>query len=191
MAHDHDGDTIIEEVGVDSSDSATAFGAPASGEDGGGNGAGSGPPTDGKRSRRRKGRDRMPSAPREVAAYSSRAPGGGGFMSWIPERPNPAREALEQQAAQELKEAASPSLDLLVANVPGAHSPDEAYQSIERSLEPAIPDPDGVIPRHPLWSDDTIVFYHLRRHFGENAGTQSQQRRRPNWYPIRSFGPLQ
>lgn len=135
-----------------------------------------------------------PTAPPSVAVTggtSSLPAADANFFAWIAERPFPTKEAAEQEAARELQQAAGASLDLLVASVPGAHSPDEAYSSIESRLGEKLDDTDAVVPRHPLWSDDTVVYYHLRRHFGENVGTQSMQRRRPSWFPIKSFGPLE
>lgn len=158
---------------------------------GGGNGAGqAGPPADGKRSRRNKGRDRTPSA--GLATSTAALPAfDAGFFNWLTERGFPSRESLEREAASELQQAAGTSLNMLVSNVPGSSSPDDAYRTIERNLGQFPSDPDSEVPRHQLWSDDTVVYYHLRRHFGETTVTMAQQRRRPGWYPLKPYGPLE
>lgn len=142
-----------------------------------------------------------PSAPPPADPASQQVPVTGGtsalpaydasFFRWLSDQKYPSKEAAEQEAARELQSAAGPSLDLLVSSVPGSSSPDEAYSTIESNLGPSLDDPDKVIPQHPLWSDDTVIYYHLRRHFGENAGTVSMQRRRPSWFPIKPFGELE
>jgi hypothetical protein len=161
---------------------------------GGGNGeVAAAPQGNGRRSRRR-GRDRAPAPRTDWGSGGGRAvfpDAEANFFAWVAERPVPSRGDLEQEAARELQEAATPSLDLLVATVPGAHSPEEAYRNIETNLGEKLDDPDPVLPSHPQWSDDTLVYYHLRRHFGETTGTLAHQGRRPAWRPLTPFPPLQ
>lgn len=183
---------------------AASNGAENGAANGGGTMAGqAAPPDDGTRLRQDDGRDREPLSMGASMGASTGASGGmsGGtgalpaadatFFAWLSEPRFPSREAAEAEAARELQMAANPSMSLLVSTVPGSGSPDDAYRKIESSLGSMVPDPDGEVPRHPLWSDDTVVFYHLRRHFGGNAATESMQRRRPRWYPIKPFGELQ
>jgi hypothetical protein len=93
----------------------------------------------------------------------------------------PNREEMEREAAAELHAALGPSYERLKAEVPDAGSPDEAQQRIESRLGPSVPDVDAGIPSHPLYSGDALVYYQLRRHYGQTAREGSFRR---SWYPL-------
>jgi hypothetical protein len=94
----------------------------------------------------------------------------------------PSREEMEREAAAELEAAVAPSWNRLMAEVPDAGSPVEAEQKIQSRLGPTVPDSDAGLPRHPLYSGDTLVYYQLRRHYGSPNPGGSFWR---SWFPQR------
>jgi hypothetical protein len=133
------------------------------------------------KSRRRRRKERA--AEREPEVKTVRAPA---IVSLLTSRP-PAREELEREAAAEFYQAVSPALELLHAAVPDASSPEEASRAIESKLGPAPQDRDAQLPRHPLYSGDTLVYQQLRRHYGEASSGGSFRR---GWEPGDSLPPM-
>ncbi|MDQ4096506.1 MAG: hypothetical protein M3144_01365 [Actinomycetota bacterium] len=95
----------------------------------------------------------------------------------------PSREAMEREAADELFAALRPSYERLRAEVPDATGPEDAQQRIASRLGPAVPDVDAGIPSHPIYSGDALVYYQLRRHYGQVAREGSFRR---SWFPLQS-----
>ena len=101
--------------------------------------------------------------------------------------PPPDREEAEREAAAEFDQAAARSMELLKAAVPDASSPQEAWQTIESRLGPAVDDPMPDLPDHPQYPGDTLVFHQLRRHYGRMSPAGSFRR---GWNPGDSLPPM-
>lgn len=99
----------------------------------------------------------------------------------------PSREEAEREAAAEFNQALAPSMDLLRAAVPDASSPEEAWRTIESKLGQPLNDPDAQIPRHPVWSDDALVYQQLKRHYGRTSPAGSF---RQGWSPGSGLPPM-
>jgi hypothetical protein len=109
------------------------------------------------------------------------APAGASLFSLSDAMPS--REEMEREAAAELFAALGPSYERLRAEVPDATGPDDAQQKIASKLGPAVPDVDAGIPSHPIYRGDALVYYQLRRHYGQVAREGSFRR---SWFPLQS-----
>ena len=76
------------------------------------------------------------------------------------------RDQLMQEGAEELMAALGNSYGLLHAEVPDSVSPDDAQRKIEAQLGRFQSDSDGLLPDHPIYDGDTLVYFQLRRHYG-------------------------
>ena len=122
--------------------------------------------TDGKRRRREK-------APKEPRRGSR----GDLFALNATTR---SRQEIEAEAAAELHAALAPSFQLLHQEVPDSANPDDAQQRITQQLGAAPPDSDAELPKHPIYSGDALVYYQLRRHYGNPHPGGTFHR---TWYP--------
>lgn len=123
------------------------------------------PATDSGRKGKKEKSPKPPKVKKEKAP-KMRAQRGGSSDLFALNPHIPTRDELEREAAAELNAALTPSYDLLHKEMPDAASPDDAQQRIAGTLGRIIVDNDAALPRHPVYSGDTLVYTQLKRHYG-------------------------
>lgn len=132
------------------------------------------PPMEDKKAKKQR-KEKAPKAPKAPSASRTRVAGGDiGLLDMG--RESRSRDQLMQEGAEELMAALGNSYGLLHAEVPDSSSPDDAQRKIQGQLGQYQNDPDSLIPNHPIYDGDTLVYFQLRRHYGLVQPGNSQGR---------------